>query len=322
MIMRRTLCLTLILTILLATLAGCTVRAGGQSPQKTVAPAESSAAKPSAPPKEEGAPLAELSLESIKKAAEAAGYIVSDGHQFVLMKEIVAGITIEIAADNADTLYSVAECATEEAAVKNAKEIEDAGYSHALRSGKFITSYDAENKGEERAKLLSAILAGKPLPAPPYSGGTKAAPAQESIKTGLAGIPAYDPDAIPDDGMQEGEGFVENGTIYIRILGIEKAPPEDTPGIVLHYEMTNLSDEEIDTQTLYVEVLQNGEELRHPFTFEPVYLTIPSLAPMETLAFYDEYLLVNENETVEVKIRQFLVMTLDPPWVVETFPLA
>ncbi len=85
--------------------------------------------------------------------------------------------------------------------------------------------------------------------------------------------------------------------------------------------MTNLSDESIDTQTLYVEVLQSGEELRHPFTFEPVYLTITELAPGETLAFYDEYLLASETESIEARIRQFLVMVSNPPWVVQTFDL-
>jgi hypothetical protein len=289
MTLKRILCAALILTIICAALTGCAAKAGGQQPPQTAAGKSSAPV----PPKEEMAVSADLTLAAIKKAAEAAGYIVSDGHQYILMDDIVDGLTIEIVADGAHTLYSVAECATEEAAKKNAKEINDAGYSISLRNGRFISSYDAENKGEDRKALLPAILAGSPLPG-----------------------------AIPDDGMQEGEGFVENGELYIRILGIEKKLLDDQPGIVLNYEMTNLSGETVDTQTLYVEVLQNGEELRHPYTFEPVYLTITELAPGETLAFHDEYLLKNETDPVEAKIRQFLVMVLDPPWVYKTFPLA
>ncbi len=320
MTLKRILCAALILTIICAALTGCAAQAGGQQPPQTAAGKSSAPV----PPKEEMAVSADLTLAAIKKAAEAAGYIVSDGHQYILMDDIVDGLTIEIVADGAHTLYSVAECATEEAAKKNAKEINDAGYSISLRNGRFISSFDAENKGEDRKALLTAILAGSPLPVPPYPDGTQSTPAQtqESPDENLAGIPAYDPGAIPDDGMQEGEGFVENGELYIRILGIEKKLLDDQPGIVLNYEMTNLSGETVDTQTLYVEVLQNGEELRHPYTFEPVYLTIAELAPGETLAFHDEYLLKNETDPVEAKIRQFLVMVLDPPWVYKTFPLA
>ena len=323
--MKKAIPILLILALIYTTLAGCAMPAGPQKPQETKeAPAfhAPEAEEPASPSPEAGAPV-NLTLADIKKAAEAAGYIVSDGHQYILMDDLVGGITIEIVADNSHTLYSVAECATEEAAKKNAKEIDDAGYTHALRNGKFISSYDAENKGTERKALLSAILAGNPLPAPAYSAGAQsnAAQAQESSGSNLDGIPAYDPRAIPDDGVQKGEGFVENGTLYIKIRGVEKTQLGDKPGVILNYEMTNLSDEGIDTQTLYVEVLQSGEELRHPFTFEPVYLTITELAPGETLAFYDEYLLASETESIEARIRQFLVMVSNPPWVVQTFDL-
>ena len=54
--------------------------------------------------------------------------------------------------------------------------------------------------------------------------------------------------------MQQGQGFVENGTLFIRYIGIEKKDLGGMPGIVLKYEMTNLSAEKVDSQTLYVEV--------------------------------------------------------------------
>lgn len=323
--MRRTIGILLILAFICAALAGCAMTTGLREPQETKeAPTLRSPDEKEPAPGPEAAAQMDLTLADIKKAAEAAGYLVSDGHQYILMDDLIGGITIEIVADGSHTLYSVAECATEEAAERNAKEIDDAGYAHALCSGKFISSYDAENKGTERKKLLSAILAGKPLPAPAYPAGTQSNSAQAkeaSPGSNLGGIPAYDPRAIPDDGIQQREGFVENGALYIKIRGIEKTQLGDKPGIILNYEMTNLSEESIDTQALYVEVLQNGEELRHPFTFEPAYLTIPELAPRETLAFHDEYLLASETEAVEARIRQLLVMVSNPPWVVQTFDL-
>lgn len=137
----------------------------------------------------------------------------------------------------------------------------------------------------------------------------------------LAEIPAYDPDAIPADGMQQDQGFVENGTLFVRYIGVEKKDLGGMPGIVLEYELTNLSEEAVYSQTLYVEVYQSGKQLETPFDFEPAYLATPMLEPMQTLVFRDEYLLDNETDPVEAKIRQFLVLTSDPPWVVKTFPL-
>jgi len=306
----------LILAIACAAFTGCANQAAPEKqPETTSAAAESPTVQ--SPVSATTAPAnADLTLAAIKKAAEAAGYIISDGHQFILMDGIVGGITIEIVADGAHTLYSVAECETEEVAVRNAKNIDDAGYAVALRNGKFISSYDAERKGEERKEILTSILAGNPLPAPPYPAAT------QTPQQNLEVIPAYDRDAIPDDGMQEGQGFVEYGDLFIKIIGMEKKLLGDQPGIVLNYELTNLSDESVDTQgALYVEVLQNGRELKHPDAFESVYLTITELAPNETLAFYDEYLLDNEMDPVEAKIRQFLVMVSDPLCVYKTFPL-
>lgn len=192
-------------------------------------------------------------------------------------------------------------------------------------------------------KGLQASTEGEKSPSPTSDGDESAAPQEiDEPKTGVpetnspltpqqsqapsepneAAIPAYDPDAIPPDGMQEGQGFVEEGTLFVKIVGIEKKLFEDQPGIVLNYELTNLSDESVDTQgALYVEVLQNGKELKHPYTFESVYLTVTNLAPKETLAFCDEYLLDSETDSVEAKIRQFWVMVSDPPWVYNTFTL-
>lgn len=158
--MKKILLVVLITALLCAALSGCAGQAdkpaGAATPDSTV-----SGGAPGAEPQSAG-----LTLAQIKTAAEAAGYSVSDGHQLVFMKDAIGGISIEIVADGDDTLYSVVECATEEAAISNAKEIDDAGYSISLRNGKFISCYNADNKGEERKQLLTAILSCEPLPAP------------------------------------------------------------------------------------------------------------------------------------------------------------
>jgi len=136
-----------------------------------------------------------------------------------------------------------------------------------------------------------------------------------------AQVPAYDLSAIPEDKKQEGEGFLAYGDLYIKIIGIEKAMFEDTPGVILHYELTNNGGSGIDTQGLYVEVTQNAKELRHPPAFEPVYLTIDTLAPGEILSYYDEFILDTQTDPLEVKIREFLVLVPDPFWVYQTFSL-
>ncbi len=168
----------------------------------------------------------------------------------------------------------------------------------------------AETKSAEATDSAAAQAAEAAQPAP-----------SPSSTDNLAGIPAYDPDAIPADRMQQGQGFVENGALFVRYIGVEKKDLGGMPGIVLEYELTNLSEEAVYSQTLYLEVYQSAKQLKNPFGFEPAYLAAPMLEPKQTLVFRDEYLLDNEADPVEAKIRQFLVLTSDPPWVVKTFPL-
>jgi hypothetical protein len=103
-------------------------------------------------------------LAQIRKAAEDAGYTVADGHNLVFMKDVADGFTVQFVADGQDTVYSIVECKTEEAAIANAKDIDDAGHSIALRSGKILTCYGADVKDGTAKEVLKSILAGKPLP--------------------------------------------------------------------------------------------------------------------------------------------------------------
>ena len=104
-----------------------------------------------------------LTLKQIRKAAEDAGYVVSDGHNLVFMKEVKDGFSVQIVADGQDVIYSVIECETEEAAIKNAKEIDDAGYNFAIRNEKFLNCYGTDKKNGIAKDVLSSILTGEPI---------------------------------------------------------------------------------------------------------------------------------------------------------------
>lgn len=103
------------------------------------------------------------SLSDIRKAAEEAGYIVTDGHNLVFMQDVTDGFSVEIVADGYDVIYSVIECKTEDAAIKNAKDIDDAGYNIAIRNGKLLTCYGVDKKDGTIHDILSSIISGKPV---------------------------------------------------------------------------------------------------------------------------------------------------------------
>lgn len=105
----------------------------------------------------------ELTLEQIRKAAEDAGYTVSDGHSLVFMKDVKDGFSVQIVADGQDVIYSVIECETEEASIQNAKEIDGAGYNITIRNGRFLTCYGVDKKDGVAKDILSSILTGEPL---------------------------------------------------------------------------------------------------------------------------------------------------------------
>lgn len=104
-----------------------------------------------------------IALADIRRAAEEAGYKVTDEYQSMFMKEVVGGFSVEVVADGQDVIYTVMECKTEEATISNAKTIDDAGYSIALRKGKLLTCYGVDLKEGTTKDILASILDGKPV---------------------------------------------------------------------------------------------------------------------------------------------------------------
>lgn len=151
--MRKVIAVLCILTLVLPVLAGCGEKTVGQGgPASSVqasAPVEANAG---------GVTLAEM-----RKAAEDSGYAVTDDYVAVFMKDVVGGFAVEIVADEQDVIYSVLECKTEDAAIQNAKDIDEAGYNIAIRNGRFLTCYGVDNKAGTVKDILAAIMAGKPV---------------------------------------------------------------------------------------------------------------------------------------------------------------
>lgn len=234
-----------------------------------------------------------LTLEQIKKAAGDAGYIVSEGYQYILMDDIVGGITVEIAADGAHTLYSIVECATEKAAVKNTGYIDGGGCSISLRNGRFFTSYDLENPGKQRKEILSSILVGAPLPAPPYP---------ENARRSQSEGPAP-PEG--GHGRQEGRGCLADGSVYVTIIGMKKRAFEDGPGVVVAYELKNTSEDAMDAMgALCVKAEQNCAPLPRPSAYKPSYCVTTEIDPGESLRINEEYILRNEQDPVKIEIQE------------------
>ena len=160
--MRKYIALFMALTLICSILTGC----GGNSDtaQKTPPASQSeNQAGENSTNKDSVSNEKELTLKQIRKAAEDAGYAVSDGHNLVFVKEVRDGFSVQIVADGQDVIYSVVECKTEEAAIQNAKEIDDAGYNIAIRSGKFLTCYGTDKKDGTVKDVLSFILTGEPI---------------------------------------------------------------------------------------------------------------------------------------------------------------
>ncbi len=149
--MKKMITVLLILMLVSVFIAGC-------SGQNSPADAPVDAAEPAG--KIDGG----ITLAEIRKAAEDAGYKVTDEYQASFMKEVVGGFTVQVLADNQDTLYSILECGTEEAAVSNAKDIDDAGYNISVRNGRILGCYDAAVKDGETKDIITSIVMGKPIP--------------------------------------------------------------------------------------------------------------------------------------------------------------
>lgn len=102
-----------------------------------------------------------ITLEDMRRAAEDSGYTVGDEHSLFFMTDVKDGFSVQIVADGQDTVYSVLECGSEDAAIKNAQEIDDAGYNIAIRNGRFLTCYGVENKDGAIKDILTSILNGE-----------------------------------------------------------------------------------------------------------------------------------------------------------------
>ncbi|NPV93324.1 MAG: hypothetical protein HPY50_21400 [Firmicutes bacterium] len=156
--MRKIIAVLLLLTLACFGPAGCAGQNdGADGRQLGAAPGAPANTADTAGKKDGG-----LTLAEIRKAAKEAGYNVSDGHNLVFMKEVKDGFSVRIVADGQDVIYSVIECKTEDAAVKNAKDIDDAGYNIAIRSGKILTCYGVDKKDGTVKDILASIVAGRP----------------------------------------------------------------------------------------------------------------------------------------------------------------
>lgn len=150
--MKRLAAVLVILVLAAGLLNGC---GGKDSTQST----SQSGAQPS---QTETKPAGGATLQQLRKAATDAGYHTSDDYVNFL-KDVKAGFTVQVVADNQDVRYFVVECATEEAAMKNAADIDAAGYNVAVRNGKLLSSYGVKNKGKIHAEIVTSIMAGKPI---------------------------------------------------------------------------------------------------------------------------------------------------------------
>ncbi len=142
--MRKLTAVVLVCMLVLLALAGC----AGQSAN---APANTSSGG--------NASGGGVTLAQMKAAAQSAGYPVTDDYVAWFMAEVTGGFTVEVG----DTVYSILECGTEQAAIDNAKEIDDAGYNIAIRTGKIVACYGVDDDASVK-DILTSILAGDPVP--------------------------------------------------------------------------------------------------------------------------------------------------------------
>lgn len=125
-----------------------------------------------------------ISLEQIRKAAKDSGFTVTEGHNLVFMSEVKEGICVEITADEQTTIYSFIECQSEEAAIKNAEDIDNAGYNLAIRNGRFLTCYGVDKKNGIIKDILATLLSGQKIelqPEAPASAEVAETTAEQTI---------------------------------------------------------------------------------------------------------------------------------------------
>lgn len=154
--MKRLMVFLCCLILILSAVTGC----GGEEPGGSEG-AGSGVEISGIPGAESSSGAGSAGLSDIRKAAEDSGYTVSDDYMNFFLKDIKDGFSVQIVADGQDVIYSILECETEEAAKANAKEIDDAGYSIAIREGKYLTSYGADNAQGEVKEILATLLKGE-----------------------------------------------------------------------------------------------------------------------------------------------------------------
>lgn len=107
-------------------------------------------------------------------------------------------------------------------------------------------------------------------------------------------------------GRQEGAGYLAEGNIYVAIMAMDRQDFDGQSGVIITYEMQNLSGAVMDTMgALYVKVEQDYSPLLHPDTYEPTYYVIDKLDPGESLMFYEEYILDSEEYPVKIEIQEY-----------------
>ena len=155
--MKKLMVLLMVLLLFCFVLAGCK----GRTVKPPVAKTENQTTETSS--KIDANNDEELTLSQIRKATEDAGYTVAEGNNLVFLNDVKDGFTVQMITDGQDVIYSIVECETEEAAIQNAKEIDDAGYNISIRNGKILTCYGVDKKEGTVKDILSSILEGKPM---------------------------------------------------------------------------------------------------------------------------------------------------------------
>jgi len=145
------------LLLLAGVLTACGSKPGSADPGSQPAPTTSQ--------ESQSAPRSQ-SISDIRKAAEEAGYTVSDDYVDAFMEDVTGGFAVEVHVDDVDAIYSVLECGTEEVCITNAQLIDEAGRNVAVRRGRILSNFSSDLKGTQHEAIITSIVEGKPLPKP------------------------------------------------------------------------------------------------------------------------------------------------------------
>ncbi|MGI6430232.1 MAG: hypothetical protein ACOXZ6_11025 [Syntrophomonadaceae bacterium] len=153
--MRKFLVLVVALMLMSSLVVGCGGDAGssenGSSPAQTEGKSQESKS---------------MSIDKIRQATVDAGYEVTDDYMDAFMDDVTGGFSVRITADEQDIIYSVLECGSEEAVIKNSQTINEAGYNIAISNGKILSFYGVDEQDGTGKDLLISIVEGNPIPNP------------------------------------------------------------------------------------------------------------------------------------------------------------